>query len=135
HMAEIPSLPQPPETVATIRDFARRRVEETSLRKVARQVGMSPSGLAKFIAGSAPYRRTIGRLESWYVVEREAAEPGPTDAEVLATAVRVLARMVPPTSRNGLVDEILDSVRRRLPVGRTLPEGLVLYERYMRFAE
>jgi len=38
----------------------------TSLRAVARGVGMSPTGLTKFLDGSNPYGPTIERVRNWY---------------------------------------------------------------------
>ncbi|HET7461697.1 MAG TPA: hypothetical protein VFJ82_10625 [Longimicrobium sp.] len=37
-----------------------------SLRAVAGAVGMSPTGLTKFLDGSNPYGRTLERVRTWY---------------------------------------------------------------------
>lgn len=96
---------------------------------------MSPSGLAKFIKGGAPYVKTVGKLESWYLGERESGEAEPLDAEALATAVRILTRIVRPGSRDEFVDELLEALRKRLPDGREMPAGFTSYDSYMRFSD
>lgn len=45
----------------------RDRVNRSTLRGVAVEVGMSPSGLSKFIDnGTVPYAPTVERLRDWY---------------------------------------------------------------------
>lgn len=99
-----------------IRSLAGERVERTSLRAVASQVGMSPTGLSKFLGGAAPYQKTIGKLEAWYLLHQ--GDPtdmdGPSPQSV-AVAVRLLARLAPPSARTGFVDELLLVMRRVAP--------------------
>ncbi|HWK90336.1 MAG TPA: DUF433 domain-containing protein [Longimicrobium sp.] len=52
--------------IRDLREVVRSHVNRTSLRAVARQVGMSPSGIHKFLQGSQPYSPTLRRLRSWY---------------------------------------------------------------------
>lgn len=40
-----------------------------SLRRLARELEMSPSGLAKFIDGAAPYSATLRSVTEWYRLE------------------------------------------------------------------
>jgi hypothetical protein len=54
------------EQVETLRAAAAKRMEATSLRQAAREIGMSPSGLHKFINGTDPYEPTLHRLRAWY---------------------------------------------------------------------
>jgi len=44
-------------------------ISRSSLRAVAEEVGMSPSGLTKFLDGASPYGKTVERLQSWYIRE------------------------------------------------------------------
>ena len=44
-------------------------IERTTLRAVARKVGMSPTGLTKFLDGGQPYGPTVARLRRWYFGE------------------------------------------------------------------
>jgi len=62
------SDPDPRQAVVhELREAAARRAETTSLRQTAREIGMSPTGLKKFIAGVAPYSPTLRRLRKWYI--------------------------------------------------------------------
>ena len=66
-------------------------VRVRSLRQVAREVGISPTGLAKILRGSEPMRSTIAKVELWRV--REAAmSPEPRSDDVRMMAARALAR-------------------------------------------
>ena len=53
-------------TIAVVRDAIRQRVDETSLRDIADEVGMSWSGLKSFLDGGSPQRRTREMLVRWY---------------------------------------------------------------------
>ncbi|HEX8831800.1 MAG TPA: hypothetical protein VF705_11570, partial [Longimicrobium sp.] len=60
----------PPDTgvrVEAIREAARLATEASSLRAVARAVGMSPMGLRHFLDGRRPYTVTLRKLTMWYV--------------------------------------------------------------------
>jgi hypothetical protein len=115
-----------------IRSLAGERVERTSLRTVASQVGMSPSGLSKFLGGAAPYQKTVGKLESWYLLQQdgEAGADGPSP-EAAAVATRLLARLAPPSARDGFVDELLAAIRRVVPRDAAQLQ-LREYEEYIR---
>ena len=54
-------------SVAELRSAVAQGVSSTSLREVARQVGMSPTGLRNFLDGSEPYSTTRQKLERWFV--------------------------------------------------------------------
>lgn len=132
----VPSSPAGPtqQQITTIRDLVRRRVEETGLRNVARQIGMSPSGLSKFLEGTAPYQKSIRRLHAWHRRELASGEP-PVDVETTAAALRVLARLVPPAGRSRFVDCTLEVLTRRLPAGAQLPALLAPYDDFIRASD
>lgn len=44
-------------------------LDEASLRQAAREVGMSPTGLSKFLDGAEPYARTVKKLRAWYTAQ------------------------------------------------------------------
>ncbi|HEX8674698.1 MAG TPA: hypothetical protein VF710_22545 [Longimicrobium sp.] len=73
-----------------MRQAVTRAVLNTSLRQVARDVGMSPSGLDKYLMGiSEPYSQTRRKLEEWYV--RDAvAHDGISDATATAALTLLL---------------------------------------------
>lgn len=89
-----------------LRTVITARLATVSLRGVAREVGMSPSGLQKFVDGSVPYLPTRQKLERWYV--REAAR-GETEvsAEVASAALDTLVRGLSPGPRQVLVRRLL----------------------------
>ncbi|HET7233195.1 MAG TPA: hypothetical protein VFJ16_24505 [Longimicrobium sp.] len=57
--------------VLQLRDAATRYVASTSLRQAAREIGMSPTGLQKFLDGAEPYVKTVRKLSLW----RERTQP------------------------------------------------------------
>lgn len=79
---------------AHLRSLVHQAVGATSLRAVARDVGLSPTGLKKFLAGAAPYSTTRRKLEAWE--ERHTA--GGREREIGA-ALDVLLIRVPPAKR------------------------------------
>jgi hypothetical protein len=48
------------------RKAVREAIAFSTLRAVAKDVGMSPSGLQKFLEGTKPYGKTKERLRFWY---------------------------------------------------------------------
>jgi transcriptional regulator with XRE-family HTH domain len=55
------------EQISAIRTAATRHVAETSLRHVAREIGMSPSGLSNFLQRvNTPYGKTRAKLLAWF---------------------------------------------------------------------
>ena len=49
-----------------IRAALQARVHATSLRGVAREVGMTPSGLQKVLDGGGSYPKTLQKFRAWY---------------------------------------------------------------------
>ena len=80
--------------LARLREAVERQVSARSLRHAARQVGMSPTGLQKFLAGSAPSDATCRKLERWAFDKAVAGEP-PT-AETALAILRLFAGALPP---------------------------------------
>lgn len=72
-----------------VREVVADAVEQGSLRGVAREVGMSPTGLKKFLAGTDPYGPTLRKLVPWFQRRAHLARPAP-EALVVASAVDVL---------------------------------------------
>ena len=56
----VPTLPMP-----MLRDAIAREAARYSLRRVAREAGMSPNGLRDFLAGAIPRTTTRAKLERW----------------------------------------------------------------------
>jgi hypothetical protein len=103
--------------VAELRAAVAAEVERTSLRAVAADAGMSPTGLRKLIDGSAPYTKTLRKLRAW-VARRRRDAPDPEFEDALAV---VLSRAAPKL-REGIGETIRSLVgvepgerRRELP--------------------
>jgi transcriptional regulator with XRE-family HTH domain len=94
-----------------LRDTASARVEGTSLRRVAREIGMSPTGLKKFLQGTAPYSPTVRRLRNWYV-QYAAKLDHVVERHVASAALSVLVHDLPQASRGQTAACVLDCVGR-----------------------
>ena len=119
---------------AEIRQAARQLVEAVGLRKTARQVGLSPTGLKKALAADRLHEITWTKLREWYVreilgTEKPAAESG-------AVLLEALLRQVDPALRPRVRTAIVGDVGRiygeeKLPAPAWLvdvPGGLEAYE-------
>ena len=93
-----------------LRAVVMARMANVSLRGVAREVGMSPSGLQKFVDGSVPYLPTRQKLERWYVREASRGE-AEMSADVAAAALGVLVSELTPARRRGVVRRLVREVR------------------------
>ncbi|HEU0055337.1 MAG TPA: hypothetical protein VFQ39_19250 [Longimicrobium sp.] len=108
-------------TVKHLRETAAARVENTSLRRVAREIGMSPTGLKKFLMGTAPYSPTLRRLRKWYL-QHAAIPAGEVGHQDASAALAVLTHDLAPDPKQAALNEILDSlVRGYEATGRTRP--------------
>jgi len=129
---DVPSQSDPKHvSVRHLREVATARVEATSLRRVAREIGMSPTGLRKFLDGTEPYTPTLHRLRVWYV--RFAASPGHEVArEEASAALAILTHDLSPTPRRVAAGGMLDALTRGYEAsGRARPAWLVdLREEY-----
>lgn len=94
-----------------LRDTASARVEGTSLRRVAREIGMSPTGLKKFLLGTAPYSPTLRRLRKWYL-QYGGAHPGAVGEEEVGHALALLTQDLHPGARLQTTDQVLESLAR-----------------------
>ena len=108
-------------TVQHLRDMAAARVESTSLRGVAREIGMSPTGLKKFLLGTAPYSPTLRRLRRWYL-QHAALPTGEVSYHDASAALVVLIHDLQPEPRREATDCLLDCLERAYDAsGRTRP--------------
>jgi hypothetical protein len=96
--------------VGAIRSAVVRHVEFSSLRRVAGEIGMSPSGLFSFIRSAdrrAPQARTYQKLVAWFLRTSRAETPGPT-TETAEASIEMLVEYLPPAKRPAAVREILN---------------------------
>jgi hypothetical protein len=98
-------------TIRHLRETAAARVENTSLRSVAREIGMSPTGLKKFLQGTAPYSPTLRRLRNWYV-HYAAVQSGEVLTQDATAAIAVLVHDLSPDPRRAAASCVLDCVSR-----------------------
>ena len=100
----------PPTSIDRLRESVAIRVHATSLRAVARQVGMSPSGLEKFLSGGMPYTNTRRKLLEWWY--REGIQPTQAlSADGVAVALGTLVRDLPPDRRERTLRELVGTLR------------------------
>ncbi|HEX6038803.1 hypothetical protein [Longimicrobium sp.] len=98
---------------ARLRKAARARVEATSLRSVSREIGMSATGLSKFLDGNAPYLPTLNRLRNWYLryaVPAGGASSALTEADAHA-ALSALVHDLSPEARHDAIEAMLRCMR------------------------
>lgn len=96
-------------TIRHLREVAAARVENSSLRGVAREIGLSPMGLRNFLNGTQPYSPTLRRLRSWYV-KYAAVQTGNVGREDATAALSVLVHDLAPAPRRKVAVTVLDAV-------------------------
>lgn len=96
-------------TVRHLREAAVARVENSSLRGVAREIGMSPMGLRNFMHGTEPYAPTLRRLRNWYV-KYAALRTGNVHTEDATAALAVLVHDLAADPRRETAVTVLDAV-------------------------
>lgn len=104
--------------VEAIREAARLAVAETSLRAVARAVGLSPMGLSSFLSGRRPYTATLRKLSAWFVLhgQRDGARE-----QVVRASLDVLLEGLPAKGRERGTAELLGVIDRMHRLARTEP--------------
>ena len=97
--------------IPQMREAVMERVERTSLRTAAREIGMSPSGLKKFLDGNMPYTKTIHRLRAWYV-HHAADRQAETSDEAAFAAFGVLVHDLPSGMQSQTVEAMLHCIEQ-----------------------
>lgn len=95
-------------SVARLREAVQARVEATSRRATAREIGLTPRGLELFLSGAKPQAKTLAKLLSWYEAH-VALLDGPPISE--ADAIRVLLRPLPLEARLQAQERITEFLR------------------------
>lgn len=89
--------------LALVREALAEAIENSSLREVARQVGMSPTGLQGMIDGADPYAKTWDKILAWYaawITNRPRVRASRAfDAATMAGLLDLLLREVPEPRR------------------------------------
>lgn len=94
-----------------LREAVDRGVAQSSLRATAREVGMSPTGLRKFLEGAEPYSATRRKLERWYVREMAQGYVGSLTPSAAESAVEILLHDVTPGHRSEGRRRLIDALR------------------------
>ncbi len=68
--APVPTIPIP-----LLRDGIAREAARYSLRRVAKEVGMSPNGVRDFLLGASPRGPTRAKLEQWLAEQGKVTRP------------------------------------------------------------
>lgn len=97
--------------VPLLREALRARVESSSLRKSAREVGLSPNGLRGILEGADPYPTNHRKLSEWFRGLRSEAERG--RAILVQAALNVLVDELPENERERKAVELLTVLRSR----------------------
>ena len=97
-------------TVAVLRQALRSEIGARSLRLVSRQVGISPAGLQKFVAGAHPHGATRRKLERWYVLHGPGRQQGALTRDSVLTILRVLVQDVSPARHRQTVEALVKSL-------------------------
>jgi hypothetical protein len=106
-----------------LRDAVRQRVEESSIRVVAEEIGMSASGLHVLLRGSKPHAATRAKLVDWYVATRgepkgRANGVSPADVDV---ALRLLMLYATQDGRDSVQQRRVREIVRRFEAGVSEP--------------
>lgn len=95
--------------LGVLRRAVASRATATSQRQVAREIGLSPRGLRKFLDGAKPHTATRVKLERWYV--RAALDlPGSIPVTAARAALQVLLGDLPSRRKRAAADRLLDIV-------------------------
>ena len=93
--------------MASIRAALSEDVRRRSLRDVAREVGMRPSGLKNFLTGTVPYAPTLAKVRAWFHRWRDGAGWSADDVDQL---IHRLLRWLPDPAAG--IPDVLDSIAR-----------------------
>lgn len=98
--------------IEDVRELARDRAEQSSLRHLAPEIGVGHSTLHNFLNGAAPHPRVRRLLALWYLRETGAAGDEQETLTPYTSALEVLLGGVPAAARNRATGELLDVLDR-----------------------
>ena len=94
--------------------------DASSLRAVAREVGVTPMGLRAFLNNEGtPQARTVRKLNQWYA--RRMSTRLPEGEDEARAALTILAGYYPDRERQAVILDVLDSLERRFRAGGHQP--------------
>ena len=102
-------------TISVVRELAQRRVDETSLRAVADEIGKTHNWLHNFLKGRSPQAATRVKLVRWYY-KRSAHTSAPPKEDVETAIAQVLGYVhdesMPRLVRERRLREVIARLRR-----------------------
>lgn len=111
-----------PLPVTQLREAAALAAERTSLRRVAKRIGITHRSLAKFLEGANPRPATLRKLTAWFAVEtlapnRRAVERGRAamSGDEAYMLLRSLVREFPPGRRTTVIRRLVDVLTDAYP--------------------
>lgn len=112
-------------TLNQIRAALRARVDETSLRNTAGEVGISPGGLSNTMDGAVPHWKTMDLLRRWFV-RNQLRQAGPPPIETYQIVLDAMVESIPEAEQSRAKLRLLDEVERLHRIeGCVPPEWLV----------
>jgi hypothetical protein len=100
----------PPELDEIRAYIATRVAEKGALRGVARETGVSATGLQKFLSGGTPYAKTRRRLAEWWMAQEPNLLPA-LDGEGIEEAIAGMLAAVAPERRYEFRDRLIATLR------------------------
>lgn len=115
--------PDSPVAVSVLREAARRAVAASSIRSVAKGIGVSHGAVVKFLDGAKPQAATMRKLGVWYLRQAGGAH---LDEEAATLALNLLVSGFPEGEREGLREQLLEVLRgSHRAAGREPPEWMM----------
>lgn len=105
--------PSPRLTKDLLRQAASKRVEETTLRDTADEIGMSFSGLRSFIDGGSPQKKTISKLVAWFY-QRNAHANAPQRDDLEVALAQIIVYVQDQSKSRSVRDRRLEEIIERL---------------------
>lgn len=93
-------------------------MQATSLRNVSGMVGMSPTGLQKFLDGAHPYSATRRKLERWYLLHGPGRLQAGLQGDSALSILRVLVQDLSPARHRPTMEMLLDSLEEAYRTAR-----------------
>lgn len=97
-------------------------VYRTSLRRTARELGLSPTGLSMVLAGRPAQARTLRKALAWYA-ENAGREGAAVPTHTIGAMLALLVRHLPEAYREETVRAILALVRQASETARVRAPG------------
>lgn len=101
--------------IDTLREAVAQKAAVTSVRQVAREVGISRMGLTAFLQEAKPHSRTYRKLIVWFLRERHSV-PGVPDVYLAEASLELLTQHLPLSRRRKVQQNILALLTAEKPI-------------------